>query len=55
MQRRRSQLSLKVGFVLAVSILAFTMGEEERGRVKPHTIVHRINDMLNEDGSVWGK
>ena len=19
------------------------------------TIVHRINDMLNEDGSVWGK
>ena len=38
MQRRRSQLSLKVGFELAVSTLALTMGEEERGRLKPHTI-----------------
>jgi hypothetical protein len=38
MQRRRSQLSLNVGFVLADSALALTRGEEERGKVKPHTM-----------------
>ena len=38
MQRRRSQLSLNVGFVLADSTQALTRGEEERGEVKSHTI-----------------